>query len=63
MAKISDYLVKINEDFTVNMYNNGFMFCASGTDHSDNWATAKIVCATIEDVILLVREAAMLPRN
>lgn len=63
MAQISDYLVKINEDVTVNMYNNGFMFCVSGTDHNDSWATAKIVCSTIEEVILLVREAAMLPRN
>ncbi len=63
MAKISDYLAKVNEDLTVNMYNNGFLFTISGSDHDDNWANAKIICATLEEVLELVREATTLPRG
>ena len=32
VSKISDKLAKINENYTVNMYDNGYMFEVSGRD-------------------------------
>ena len=61
--KVSDILKKADENFTVNIYSNGFMFEMSGRNEEDDWATAKIVCNTIEDVITLVKEAVTLPRS
>ena len=63
VSKISDKLVKVNESYTVNMYDNGFMFEIGGRDSSDEWVTAKILCADIEQVVALVREAADMERN
>jgi len=32
VSKISDKLTKVNENFTVQMYDNGYMFEISGRD-------------------------------
>ena len=63
MAKIEDKLVKVNESFTVNMYDNGYMIEVGGRNDNDDWITTKIICSTIEEVIELVKEAADMPRN
>jgi hypothetical protein len=60
---ISSKLSKVDESMTVQMYDNGFMFEISGRDSSDDWATAKIVCANIDEVMVLVKEATTLPRS
>ena len=61
--KISDKLEKVNESFTVNMYDNGFMFEIGGRDENGEWANAKIMCPTIEDITALVAEAAAMPKD
>ena len=61
--KIKDKLSKVDESFTVNMYDNGFMFEVSGRDDEDEWATAKIMCTTVEEVITLVNEVADMERD
>jgi hypothetical protein len=63
MTTISDKLTKVNESYTINMYDNGFMVDVGGRDNEDNWANTKIICATIEQVIELVREAASMERH
>ena len=60
---ISDKLTKVNEAFTINMYDNGFMLEISGRDHSDEWANAKIVANDIDELVELIKEAASLPRE
>ena len=57
MAKISNKLAKVNESFTINRYDNGFMIEVSGKDHEDEWKTSKLLCSTEEELIELVREA------
>ena len=42
-VKISDKLAKINDNYQIYMYDNGFMFEIGGRNHSDDWATAKIL--------------------
>jgi hypothetical protein len=61
--KISDKLTKVNENYNVYMYDNGFMFEIGGKDHDGEWKTAKIMCANLEQVIALVTEAAGMDRD
>lgn len=61
MAKISDKLTKVNESFTINRYDNGFMIEVGGRNENDDWKTAKIIVATEDELVALVREAVNLP--
>jgi len=60
---IGSKLDKVDESITIQMYDNGFVFEISGRDSSDEWASAKIVCSSIEEVMTLVKEATTLPRS
>jgi hypothetical protein len=60
---LSDKLTKINDSFTVNLYDNGFMVEAGGRDDNDEWITAKIMVSTIEDLVTVIREAADMERS
>ena len=57
VSKISDKLIKVNESFTINMYDNGFMVEAGGRNKKGDYVTAKILCNTVDEVLSLVREA------
>jgi hypothetical protein len=61
--QISDKLAKVNESFTVNMYDNGFMVEIGGRDQSNEWANAKIMVKTVDELVELVREAAEMERD
>jgi hypothetical protein len=63
MAKIKDKLVKVNDNFTINMYDNGFMIEVGGRDSEDDWKTAKIIVSSVDELVALVKEVAELPRN
>jgi hypothetical protein len=63
MATINAKLAKVNDNFTVNMYDNGFMVEIGGRDHDDEWKTAKIICNTLEDLIAVITEAAATTRE
>lgn len=60
---IGSKLDKVDESMTIQMYDNGFVFEISGRDSSDDWATAKIVCSSLDEVMKLVKEATTLPRS
>lgn len=60
---IGSKLDKVDESMTIQMYDNGFVFEISGRDSGDDWATAKIVCSSLEEVMKLVKEATTLPRS
>ena len=61
MSAISDKLVKVNENFTINRYDNGFMIEVGGRDDNDDWKNAKVIVSTEEELIEAVREALALP--
>ena len=48
IKKISDKLIKVNESFSVNMYDNSYMIEISGRKSDDDWGTAKIMVSTIQ---------------
>ena len=54
--KVSDKLEKVNESFSVNRYDNGYMIEVSGRDGED-YKTAKILVQTVEELLDLVKEA------
>ena len=62
ISKIADKLDKVNESFTVNRYDNGFMLEIGGRK-DDDWKTAKIMVPTIEDLVVLIKEASELDRD
>ena len=57
VSKISDKLIKINESYTVYRYDNGFMVEAGGRNKKGDYVTAKILCNTLDEVLILVKEA------
>jgi hypothetical protein len=63
VTKISDKLSKVNDNFNVNMYDNGFMLEIGGRNKDDDWATAKIMCNSIEELTTLIKEASAMERE
>jgi hypothetical protein len=63
MIKLSDKLAKVNDSFSVNMYDNGFMFEMGGRSEDEDWVTAKIVCNNIDELVALIKEASEMPRD
>jgi hypothetical protein len=61
MTKIADKLEKVNDSFTVNRYDNGFMVEVGGRNEEGEWATSKVLCTDVEALIALVKEAISLP--
>ena len=61
--QVSDKLSKVNDSFTVNMYDNGYMVEVSGRDSDDDWKSAKIMCPTLDEVYSVIAEAASMTRD
>ena len=56
-------LTSVNDQFMVNMYDNGFMFEISGRDDDDEYQTVKILCNTVDEITTLIDEAADMQRD
>jgi hypothetical protein len=63
MIKLSSKLEKVNDSFSVNMYDNGYMFEMGGRNEDEDWVTAKIVCHNIDELVALIKEASEMPRD
>ena len=63
MIKLNDKLAKVTDSFSVNMYDNGYMFEISGRNEDEDWTTAKIVCNNIDELVALIKEASSMPRD
>ena len=63
VATIGNKLAKVNESFTINMYDNGYMLEISGKDSDGEWKTAKIMCTTVDQLLALVQEATESTRD
>lgn len=55
MTKL-DKLAKVNESITLNRYDNGWMVEVGGRNKKEDWATAKIMCNTEEELIAVIKE-------
>ena len=63
VTKISDKLAKVDDNFTVNMFDNGFMIEVGGRNSDDDWSRVKLTVSTVAELNELIREAASLPRS
>ncbi len=61
--KISDKLVKVDDSFTINRYDNGFMLEISGKNSLDEWARAKVMADNLLDLLELVKEAVTITKD
>ncbi len=61
--KIGDKLTTVNDNFSITMYDNGFLIDIGGKRGDDDWATAKIMVPDVDRLIELVREAVTMPRD
>ena len=55
MAKLTK-LAKVSESITINRYDNGWMVEVSGRNKKEDWATAKTLCNTEEELLALIKE-------
>jgi hypothetical protein len=55
MTKLNK-LAKVNENISLNRYDNGFMVEVSGRDKKEEWKTAKVMCNTEEELIAVIKE-------
>jgi len=62
MSKVSYKLTKVNESFTINMYDNGYMIEVGGRNGSDEWRTSKIMVTELEDLFEVIREIISMER-
>jgi len=56
MTKLNK-LEKVNESFTVNRYDNGYMIEVTGRDQENDWKTCKILCTSDEELFEVIKEA------
>jgi glycine cleavage system H lipoate-binding protein len=55
MTKLTK-LVKVNENISINRYDNGWMVEIGGRDKKEEWKTTKTLCNTEEELITLIKE-------
>ena len=60
MSKLSK-LSKVNENISINRYDNGWMVEIGGRDDENDWKTTKTLCNTEDEVISLIKEWNTLP--
>lgn len=60
---ISNKLSKIDDDMTIRMYDNGYLFEVNGRDDNDDWAGVKILCNDLDQVVALINEATKMERT
>ena len=63
VSTIQDKLTKINESFTIYMYDNGYMIEVGGRDSENDYKTAKIMVTNLEQLVALVQEATEMERD
>jgi len=63
VKKISDKLVKVNDNLTVNILDNGYFVEIGGRDKDDNWITVKLMCTNLNEVNDLIKEASEMDKG
>ena len=63
VTKLGDKLIKVNDSLTVNMYDNGYMVEVGGRNKKGDYITAKLLSSSIDEMLVLVREACEMERE
>jgi len=62
-VKVSSKLTKVDDSFTVNMYDNGYLLTVGGRNSDEDWTTAKIMCQTVDELFALIGEINQMERD
>lgn len=54
--RIKDKMSKVDNNYSVYIYDNGYMLEISGRNSDDEWTNAKIMCATKTELFVLIDE-------
>jgi hypothetical protein len=57
MTKKLTKLSKVNDSFTINRYDNGYMIEVGGRDTENDWKTCKILCSSEQELFEVIKEA------
>ena len=60
---ISDKLTKVSNSYEVSIFDNGYTVTISGRDAEGDWKNSRVLCGTLEDLIDVVKEIAVLPQD
>ena len=63
ITKISDKLAKVNESFSVYMYDNAYMIEVSGRDTENDYKTVKLMVTTLDQLQALIKEVTEMDRD
>ena len=63
LNKISDKLIKVNESFTVYMYDNAYMIEVSGRDSENEYKTVKLMVPTLDQLQALIKETTEMEKD
>jgi len=63
LMQLGDKLIKVNDNFTVHLYDNGFMFETGGYNKKDDYVSVRILCNTVQEIQALVAEACTMQRG
>ena len=55
MSKLSK-LAKVNENISINRYDNGWMVEIGGRDKKEDWKNTKTMCNTEDELIAVIKE-------
>lgn len=55
MSKLAK-LVKVNENISINRYDNGWMIEVGGRDKKGDWKNSKTLCNTEEELLAIIKE-------
>ena len=58
ISKVSEKLTKVNDTFTVYMFDNGYMVEIGGRTADEDFSAAKIMCSSMEQLIEVISDIA-----
>jgi len=63
LKTISEKLTKVNDSFSVNMYDNGFMLEIGGRNTENDYKNVKLMCSTLDQLLTTITEAVNMERD
>jgi hypothetical protein len=60
---LTDNLVKVNDNFTVNMFLNGFSIELNGHTDKDEWKSVKIIATDLDTLDEIIKKISSMPRD
>jgi len=60
---IGQKLAKVNDNCTVNFYDNGYMIEISGRDYGDDWSTVKMLVNSLEELHDVLAQISTMARD